>query len=186
MGMGVGTSCGCTCATGAPAAMPAPVQAPVQAASPTSTAVQQARTGAGSLRIASFNVLGSSHTSAGGNKPQFGSGVDRVPAMIEQLQRNRVDVAGLQEFQGDQQAAFRRAGTGYAMHGERDNVVIWREDRFRMVEHRSLTIPYHGGKPREMPAVLLEDLATGQRSWHVNVHNPADTKSSPNNGAHRA
>jgi endonuclease/exonuclease/phosphatase family metal-dependent hydrolase len=55
-----------------------------------------------------------------------------------------------------------------------------------MVDSKSLTIPYFEGHPRKMPAVLLEDKATGQRMWVLNVHNPADTKAHPHNAANRA
>ena len=85
-----------------------------------------------------------------------------------------------------QQAAFRKAGTGYDMHGERDNVIAWKADRYAKVGESSLTIPYFEGSPRKMPAVLLQDRATGTRVWVLNVHNPADTKDHPQNAANRA
>ena len=136
-------------------------------------------------KVATFNVLGSSHTNASGNKPDYASGVQRVPEMIQQLKKHDVEIAGLQEFQGDQQQAFRAANTGYDMVGERDNAVIWKADRYRKVGQTSLTIPYFKGKPREMPAVQLEDVATGTRVWVLSVHNPADTKSNPGNAGNR-
>lgn len=178
-----------------PARTPARASAPPTATQGTPSAVQGQPTtvqgpptgGVTRLNAATFNVLGASHTSTGGNQhPTWRSGVQRVPAMIESLRRHDVDVAGLQEFQKSQREAFRSAGTGYDMHGERDNVIVWRADRFRMVARDRVTIPYFEGRPRDMPAVQLEDRQTGRRAWFVNIHNPADTKEHPRNAANRA
>ncbi len=154
-----------------------PVQSPTQ--------VPKQSAGSSTAKVATFNVLGSSHTNASGNKPEYASGVQRVPDMIQQLKKHDVEIAGLQEFQGDQQRAFKAAKTGYDMVGEQDNAVVWKADRYRKVGQTSLTIPYFKGKPREMPAVQLEDIATGKRVWVLSVHNPADTKSNPGNAGNR-
>lgn len=142
--------------------------------------------GKSSFNIASFNVLGSSHTAAGGNKPGMASGVERARGAVSALQRHDVDIAGLQEFQGDQQKAFRKLAPGYAMAAEKDNAIVWNQDKFRLVEKREFTIPYFEGHPRKMPVVRLEDRRTGKQMWVVNVHNPADTKDHPHNAANRA
>lgn len=142
--------------------------------------------GKSSFNIASFNVLGSSHTAAGGNKPGLASGVDRIRGAVSSLQRHDVDIAGLQEFQGDQQKAFRKLAPGYGMAAEKDNAIVWNQDKFRLVEKREFTIPYFEGHPRKMPVVRLQDRRTGKEMWVVNVHNPADTKDHPHNAANRA
>ncbi len=56
------------------------------------------RSSGGSLVVASFNVLGHSHTTSGGNKPWMASGPARTQGMVALLRRHRVDVAGLQEY----------------------------------------------------------------------------------------
>jgi len=142
--------------------------------------------GKSSFNIASFNVLGSSHTAGGGNKPGMRSGVERTRGAVQALQSHNVDIAGLQEFQGDQQAEFKKLAPGYGMAGEKDNAIVWNKAKFRLVEKRSVTIPYFEGHKRQMPVVQLEDKATGKRLWVVNVHNPADTKDHPHNAANRA
>ena len=156
-----------------------PVQSPIQSpaqVSPT-TPTQRGAGGRSTARVASFNVLGQSHTTAGGSKPHgWKSGTQRVPGMIAALRRHDVEIAGLQEFQEPQQRAFRAANTGYELHGERDNVIAWRADRYRKVGATSLTIPYFKGQPRRMPAVQLEDRQTGARVWVLNIHNPADVR----------
>lgn len=163
----------------------APVVAPVTVPTPTRASAPGPVGGRSTARVASFNVLGASHTAAGGNKPGWASGVERVPNMIKELRDGGVEIAGLQEFQEPQQRAFAAANTGYELHGERDNVIAWKSDRYRKVGATSLTIPYFEGSPRKMPAVQLEDRATGKRVWVLNVHNPADTKAHPRNAANR-
>ena len=138
-----------------------------------------------SFQIASFNLLGSSHTAASGNKPQYRSGTSRAPDAVKYLDKHGVDVAGLQEFQGDQQQAFKRLKPGWKLSAQRDNAIAWDNSKFKLVKEQSVTIPYFEGSPRKMPVVLLEDRATGKRMWMVNIHNPANTKDHPNNEANR-
>ncbi|MCW2926883.1 MAG: hypothetical protein JWM86_851 [Thermoleophilia bacterium] len=129
----------------------------------------------GEWKIGSFNVLGASHTSASGNSPELASGAQRTPGMISYLKKYDVDVVGLQEFQPSQQDAFRAAKSGYSMHGDKDNVIAWKSDKYQLVSSRSIKVPYFEGKERDMPVVQLEEKATGKRAWFINVHNPADT-----------
>lgn len=138
------------------------------------------------FNIASFNVLGSSHTAAGGTKADRASGVSRMRGAVAALKSHNVDLAGLQEFQGDQQAAFKRLAPGFGVVAEKDNAIVYNKKKFRVLEHRSLTIPYFEGHPRKMPVVKLEDKSTGQQMWVVNIHNPADTKDHPHNAKNRA
>jgi endonuclease/exonuclease/phosphatase family metal-dependent hydrolase len=178
-------------ATAAPAvavAAPAPAAPAVAApatATPPPTAPAQAQAGATELRIATFNVLGASHTAADGKLPAWRSGAARTTDAIEYLDRWQVDVAGLQEFQTPQREAFRAAKTGYDMFGTGHNTIVWRTDRFRLVSSDTLKVPYFEGRETEMPVVQLEDRLTGKRAWVVNIHNPADTKDHPDQERHR-
>lgn len=142
--------------------------------------------GKSSFNVSSFNVLGSSHTNAGGNKPGLASGVDRMRGALAAMKSHNVDIAGMQEFQGDQQAAFKRLAPNFGVVGEKDNAIVYNKEKFRLVEKRSFTIPYFEGNKREMPIARLEDKATGKQMWVVNIHNPADTKDHPHNAANRA
>ena len=139
-----------------------------------------------SFNIASFNVLGNSHTAGGGNKAGMRDGADRMRGAVDAMEKHNVDIAGMQEFQGPQQAAFKKLAPGYAMAAEGDNAVVWNKEKFKLVERRSVTIPYFEGHGRKMPVVQLEDRQTGKRVWVVNIHNPADTKDHPHNAANRA
>ncbi len=167
-------------AAGAPGA---PVQGPTQ--TPVTQTPPGTTGGASTAKVATFNVLGASHTAAGGNNPGLASGAARVPGMIKQLMGHGVEIAGLQEFQESQQAAFKGANTGYDMVAEKDNAVIWKADRYKKVGQKSLTIPYFEGHARTMPAVQLEDLKTGTKVWVLSVHNPADTTGHRHNVANR-
>lgn len=138
------------------------------------------------FNVASFNVLGSSHTAPGGNKAEKASGVERMRGAVAAMKKHGVDIAGMQEFQPDQQAAFKRMAPNFGMVGDRDNAIVYNKKKFRLVDKRLFSIPYFGGQKRQMPIAKLEDKATGKQMWVVNIHNPADTKSSPHNAANRA
>lgn len=142
--------------------------------------------GKSTFNVASFNVLGSSHTAAGGNKPGMASGVSRMRGAVAAMRKHHVDIAGMQEFQGDQQKAFKRLAPDYGVVGEKDNAIVYNKKKFRLVKKDSFTIPYFEGHKREMPIALLEDKKTGKKMWVVNIHNPADTKDHPHNAANRA
>lgn len=142
--------------------------------------------GKSSFNVSSFNVLGSSHTNAGGNKSGMDSGVDRMRGAVAAMKSHNVDIAGMQEFQGDQQKAFQRMAPNFGVVGEKDNAIVYNKEKFRLVEKRSFSIPYFEGNKREMPIAKLEDKATGKQMWVVNIHNPADTKDHPHNAANRA
>lgn len=146
------------------------------------------------FRMATFNVLGSSHTSAGGKDARMASGPARVGGVLELLSRHELDVVGFQEFQGNQRAAFRsRVGDRWGMYpgdelraGDGENSVAWRTDVWEAVEKKTVPIPYFNGRARNMPYVLLQHKATGIRAWFSTFHNPADTRKFRGQGGHRA
>ena len=146
-----------------------------------------------SFRVASFNVLGDSHTGPGGNKPGFPDGGPRMDMAISLLRNNGVDVVGFQEFEASQYAMFSSRAGEYALYpgltlgdkSVRFNIA-WRSSMWQLVEGRSISIPYAGGSRIEMPVVLLESTSNGRRAWFANFHNPADTPSLGNNARWRA
>jgi murein DD-endopeptidase MepM/ murein hydrolase activator NlpD/endonuclease/exonuclease/phosphatase family metal-dependent hydrolase len=132
----------------------------------------------GSFVLASFNVLGNSHTSAGGDRRGWPSGDVRIRRAVQLLDAYGVDVVGLQEFQRPQRAVMlQTAGDRYATYsppGDTENSIAWRRDRWAFVSADEMPIPYFHGNIRDMPIVRLRDLATGGEAIFVNVHNPAD------------
>lgn len=145
------------------------------------------------FRVATYNVLGDSHTGPGGNKPGFPDAGPRMDMTIAHLRSNGIDVVGFQEFEQSQFAMFSSRAGEYSLYpgmslgnkSVRFNIA-WRSSVWRLVEGRSLSIPYAGGSRIEMPVVLLESTSTGRRAWFANFHNPADTPSLGNNARWRA
>jgi hypothetical protein len=144
----------------------------------------------GSFRVASFNVLGASHTPAGGKRA---SGATRIVWANQLLTRHRVDVAGFQELQSAQATKFLAINQGkWALYPglklrklDSENSVGWRTDKFTLLDATTVNIPYFDGHPRPMPVVLLRDKATGMMTYFANFHNPAETGQYRNQGKYR-
>ena len=140
--------------------------------------------------IATFNVLGHSHTQPGGKHPELASGPERMVGTVELLDRFAVDVVGLQELQGIQhRALLELAGDRYAVFsppGDTENSIAWRRDRWDLVRAQTFPIPYFNGNPRQMPIVELRDRTTGGTVIVINVHNPANTSRFPRQERWRA
>lgn len=162
-----------------PAPGPTPIPTPVPTPGPT-----PAPAGRTSFVISSFNVLGSSHTTAGGNKPQYRSGPARIHDAVKILEQEKVEVVGFQEFQTNQAKEFLKiAGEDYGLYpgpklggGPVQNSVAWRKDTFDLVKPATFEIPYFHGHKMKMPVVLLRHKRTGQEIYVLNIHNPASTK----------
>jgi murein DD-endopeptidase MepM/ murein hydrolase activator NlpD len=167
-------------------------------ANPTRWLLANAGVGAQPLRLpadftmATFNLLGASHTGPGGNQhPGWASGAHRVPAELRLLENHGVAVAGLQEMQPSQLHAFEALAGSRWQHypvDEKDteNSLVWRNDVFVALQKTTLPIPYFGGRIRQMPMVELRQRATGATAWFINTHNPADIGTSPHNARWRA
>ncbi|NPC42728.1 endonuclease/exonuclease/phosphatase family protein [Nocardioides sp. zg-1230] len=145
------------------------------------------------FQVASYNVLGDSHTGPGGNRPGWPDAGPRMDMTIGQLRSNGIDVVGFQEFEQSQYGMFTSRAGEYSLYpgmslGNRSVRfnIAWRSDMFRLVEAHTLPIPYAGGNRIDMPVVLLESISTGRRAWFANFHNPADTPNLGNNARWRA
>jgi endonuclease/exonuclease/phosphatase family metal-dependent hydrolase len=138
------------------------------------------------VTVASFNVLGASHTRSGG---RFGTAAARMPRELQVINNYRADVVGLQELQDEQKAQLLQlSGTTFGIFhvdadgptgpkpGDTDNSIIWRNSTMELVDSYTFQVPYFGGNLRRMPAVLLRQKATGRTAWFLNTHNPADVQ----------
>jgi endonuclease/exonuclease/phosphatase family metal-dependent hydrolase len=142
-----------------------------------------------SFTIASFNVLGHSHTVKGGNRKGYAPSGVRMGWALGALNGNGADIVGLQEFQQPQLNNFRgRTGGAWDVWPGMavgslgvENSIAWRRDMFTAIQKKTVPIPYFGGKPRLMPYVLLQHNGTGQKLWVANFHNPATTSGHGNN-----
>ena len=127
------------------------------------------------VRIGSFNVLGSQHTGPGGTRQKFPPASVRTPRAAALAARHGVDILGTQELQADQlrglqsrtgMAAYPGFGWGEA---ETDNSILWDPGVFEMVSGSRFTIPFMG-RPRPQPIVRLRHLGTGREFYVVNTH----------------
>ncbi len=147
--------------------------------------------GDGGFNIATFNVLGASHTARGGNKASWPDFDKRLPKQIAMLENAQADVVGLQEFQPRQRALFLKlAGKRWGVYpastkADPENSIIYRTSKFTLLEGSTFAVPYFNGRVRQMPYVLLQDNETGRTSYVINVHNPASTSRYPNQGKWR-
>ncbi len=142
--------------------------------------------------MATFNLLGSSHTRHSGKEPGKASGPQRLSGALQILGQHQVTVVGLQEFQTDQRRAFQSRAQGWAMYpgltmrgGDGENSIAWRTSVWEMVKPATVAIPYFRGNVRQMPSVLLRNKQTGVRAYFSNFHNPADTAEFRNQGRFR-
>ncbi|WP_244929502.1 endonuclease/exonuclease/phosphatase family protein [Nocardioides sp. W7] len=134
------------------------------------------------FNVASYNVLGASHTRGPKRRKGYAGAEQRLPAQLELLGAKEVSVAGLQEFQYPQVHQLReRTGDTWGIFPgvERgnwlaDNSIVWRTDQWQALTTRTVQIPYFRGKPTPMPYVLLQHIASGRRVWFANFHNPAN------------
>jgi hypothetical protein len=132
--------------------------------------------------VASFNVLGASHTRGPGRRKGYAGAEARLPAQLDMLAAKNISVAGLQEFQYPQVSQLRnRTGDAWGIwpgtqlgNWLADNSIIWRTDQWTAVETTTVDVPYFGGRMTAMPYVLLEHLESERRVWFANFHNPAN------------
>ena len=131
------------------------------------------------FRVASFNILGASHT---GPKSRFDGYQPRMRRTLRALDTYAFSIVGLQEFQKVQYDMFmRRTDGAWGVYpgleeGLRpvQNSIIWRTDTWERVEAHTYTIPYFHGNVVPQPYVKLRNKSTGAEVWVIDTHNPAD------------
>jgi endonuclease/exonuclease/phosphatase family metal-dependent hydrolase len=128
--------------------------------------------------VATFNVLGHTHTEPGGRFASMADGVTRMGWTLTLLQRRDIAVAGLQEFQRPQREWFTSAQTEYRVwpgnnHPNRykQNVVTWRRSQFAFVDGFTFTIPYLNDFWAPQAVVRLRERVSGQEFYVLSVHN---------------
>ena len=162
-----------------------PVNAPDPASPPASRPASRpgSKGPVAEFNVASFNVLGSSHTGPGGKLARMASGPQRVRGLVQILDQHDVSVVGMQEFQRSQRTAFAARARGWQMYPtlsmparDGENSVAWRTDTWELVRPATIAIPYFNGRTRQMPYVLLKHRQTGVQAYFSTFHNPADTR----------
>ncbi|WP_134739264.1 endonuclease/exonuclease/phosphatase family protein [Nocardioides sp. 503] len=135
-----------------------------------------------SITVASFNVLGATHTRGPGRRKGYAVAEKRLPAQLDLLADKGVGVVGLQELQYPQVAQLHElTGGEWGIYpgtelGDwlSDNSIIWRTAQWRLVRTGTVKVPYFGRRMTPMPHVLLEHVASGRQVWFANFHNAAD------------
>lgn len=126
------------------------------------------------IRVATFNVLGSQHTAGpGGYAP--GKGRARITSRL--IERKTIDLIALQEVQADQLLVFKhelqryRIWPGYQLGRAGLRLQIaWRTSRFELLDTGTLVTKFDG-RNRPVPWVLLRNHATQRRIYVLNLHN---------------
>jgi hypothetical protein len=133
----------------------------------------------GAVTLASFNILGASHTDGkaghglGGIESKgFATWDKRLPGALTAMERHGVTVAGLQEVQPLQGAALaKNPDWGVWPTSKEQNKVVWDKSAWRMADARLVPIPYFYGTTG-MPLVKLTSTTDGTSIWVWSVHNP--------------
>lgn len=131
-----------------------------------------------SFVIASFNLLGHSHTERGGKFARMSSGHVRLGRTSALFRQYDIAVAGLQEVHPPQYKVLRNRLPGYDVYPgpgvqqrNKQNVVVWKSSQFSLVQGTFVQIPYKRGRLVPMPVVKLRHRSTGTEFWVVSVHN---------------
>ena len=132
------------------------------------------------FNVATFNVVGGSHTSRRGAR----SGTARMKSDVAYLRKHHVTLVGLQELEPKQAAAFRHRTHGrWGLVGapsrsgrstDTRNSIAFYKARFSLVKRTSIPITYFGGNRVNIPLVKLRSKRNGKAFWVLNTHNPAD------------
>ncbi len=124
-----------------------------------------------SFGIATFNVLASQHTDAGGQHGSWPSSGWRTPQAVAYIRNSGVSVVGLQEVKTGQLAGL-TSGLGFkAWPGgsDPDNSVIWDPDVFEFVSGDAFYITFMHGT-RMQPIVRLRHKKTNLEFYFLNMH----------------
>ncbi|WP_340537542.1 endonuclease/exonuclease/phosphatase family protein [Nocardioides sp. GXZ039] len=126
------------------------------------------------IKVGSFNVLGSQHTGPGGPRPYPAASVRSVGA-ANLMSKHGVDVVGTQELQDDQLRQI-QGRTGFAAYPgfawgvkETDNSILYDDSQFEFVSGSKFTITFMG-RPRPQPILRLRVRDTGREFYVVNTH----------------
>lgn len=127
------------------------------------------------VRIGSFNVLGSQHSTPSGDHPGFPRASVRTGRAAGYISRHGVDILGAQELQADQLrqitsitglAAYPGFGWG---EKETDNSILYDSGVYEFVSGDTYHITFvHRTRPQ--PILRLRDRATGREFYVLNTH----------------
>jgi endonuclease/exonuclease/phosphatase family metal-dependent hydrolase len=133
--------------------------------------------------IASFNVLGASHTA---RSSKYANGNTRINRAMSMLNARHIDIVGTQEFQETQFDYWTSRGNGNTWGAfywdpagkkrDTENAILYRKSTIEFVSGETYDIPYFHGNTRHVAAALFRERSTGRTFYMMNVHNPANTE----------
>lgn len=146
--------------------------------------LSQQPAGSTTFRIATFNVLGASHTGPHGDNASYPSAKKRMGWAVQLINEHQLSIVGFQEMEHVQYDRFTALeGGAFATYPGRDpdqlvvaNNIAWRTDTWRLLSASTFSVPYFYGKMSRRPLVLLQNVHTGQEVYVMNTHNPADVR----------
>ena len=158
---------GTTPVPSAAATTPAATVAPVASSGPAG--------GGPSFGLATFNLLGSSHTPPGGTRA---SGPPRAGGGRQVGAPHGESGVGVQEMATDPHVAIESLATGWQSYPStatsrrpKQDTVAWRTDTWSLVSARTVLSPAWLGTLQPMPYVLLRHRATGRTVYVSTFHN---------------
>lgn len=109
--------------------------------------------GSTTFRVATFNVLGNSHTTSKGDASSRPSGKKRMALAVQAINEGQASIVGFQEMEGVQYDAFKSlTGKTYGTYPGDDpdqlvvaNNIAWRNDTWRLMSATTFTVPYFYG-----------------------------------------
>lgn len=133
------------------------------------------------FKVATFNVLGASHTGPNGDKTGYASGQQRMYGAVDLIKRSGVQLVGFQELEGVQYDKFVSlmgaawdTWPGRAIRDSTYTSVAWKRSDWTAIVRRTYATPYFEGRIRIRPLVQLRNNHTGQLVWFMNTHNPSN------------
>ena len=118
------------------------------------------------LRVATYNILGAGHTPGDTWKK-------RADKVISNIENQKIDIIGFQEFQNVQRDYIKRGLTGYGIstNGKKQDGIMWNTAKFKKIGEGTWRSTYFGGAFSE-PWVKLKDNSTDQELYFMNIHDP--------------
>ncbi len=127
-----------------------------------------------SMKVATFNVLGSQHTRGPGGR---GPGRARARITSDLVLAKNLDLVAFQEVQADQLLVLKRRLSGHRIwpayqlgRGTLRLQIAWREKAFDLLDRGTLITTF-AGQGRPVPWVLLRHRASGRPMYVVDIHN---------------
>lgn len=132
------------------------------------------------VKVTTFNILGSQHTSPGGGATNYAPGRIRGEWSAAVLHNYGSSIVGFQEMQKDQYEAVKQSmADRYSFYPDSSGAgkvvwqsIMWDSSQWDFVGATQIMIPKLG-KERPMPMVRLKSKLNNRNIWVLNAHHTA-------------